>query len=85
MNFVANYLSNLIDDNSENLFQVTEFYEELFDYKFPLNKMDMAAIPDFQVNYDNYYYFLATLPKVLFVNHLSGNHKSINSGIFFLN
>ena len=53
LNFVAHYFSNLIDDNSENLFQVTEFYEELFDYKFPLNKMDMAAIPDFQVNYYN--------------------------------
>ena len=29
--------------------QIVEFYEELFDYKFPLEKMDMAAIPDFQV------------------------------------
>ncbi|XP_023321022.1 aminopeptidase N [Eurytemora carolleeae] len=28
--------------------KIVEFYEELFDYKFPLEKMDMAAIPDFQ-------------------------------------
>ncbi len=29
--------------------KVIQFYEDLFDYKFPLNKMDMAAVPDFQV------------------------------------
>ena len=29
--------------------KVVEYYEKLFDFPFPLNKMDMVAIPDFQV------------------------------------
>ena len=29
--------------------KIITFFEELFDYKFPLEKMDMAAIPDFSV------------------------------------
>ena len=28
--------------------KITEYYGQLFDYDFPLAKMDMAAIPDFQ-------------------------------------
>ena len=30
--------------------KVIEYYEKLFDYPFPLEKMDMVAIPDFRVN-----------------------------------
>ena len=30
--------------------KVIKYYEKLFDFPYPLNKMDMAAIPDFQVN-----------------------------------
>ena len=29
--------------------KVVKYYEQLFDFDFPLKKMDMAAIPDFQV------------------------------------
>lgn len=34
---------------AENGAKILEFYEKFFDVKYPLPKMDMAAIPDFSL------------------------------------